>query len=260
MAAQLADGDLKRRAGPQRRLFEQHPDVCPPERVRGRRMIRQAALRLQLRGQVEQPREAVGLEIENGEEVLGRRRRRGCRVHVRYSPLIRTYSAVRSQVQIVADSAPEPEAHVDLDRLALQMLGRPRRRIVMRQAVLEQQDAADVHGRAIDVERHAGASRRSDDASPVRIGAVHRGLHERRIGNGPRHLARGIDGARVRHGDGNQLRRALAAADDPERQLAGHGEEPLEQRRIGGLVDRPRRSRRTPGQTGSRSWSTRRRR
>ena len=106
--AQLAHRNLEGRARPQRRLFEQHPHVGTAERIRGRRMVRQRTLRLQLHGQVEQPREAAGVEIENGEKVFRRRSRCGSRVHVRYSPLIRTYSAVRSHVQMVADSAPDP--------------------------------------------------------------------------------------------------------------------------------------------------------
>ena len=80
--------------------------------------------------------------------------------HERYSPLIRTYSALRSQVQIVAPiAAAGAEVHVDPHVRVLQVLGRLRRGVVMRQAVLEQQDAADVHRGAIDVEDHARSAR-----------------------------------------------------------------------------------------------------
>jgi hypothetical protein len=108
ISAEVADRYLERGAGPQRRFFEQHPDVGAAERVGRRCLVRERPFRLQLYGHVKQPLEAAGLEIEDGEKVFGRHSRRGSRVHVRYSPLIRTYSAVRSHVQMVADAAPDP--------------------------------------------------------------------------------------------------------------------------------------------------------
>src|SRR5260221_3045275 len=40
------------------------------------------------------------------------------------------------------------------------------------------------------IERHAGVSRRAEDASPVRVGAGHGSLDQRRVGHGPRDLGR----------------------------------------------------------------------
>ena len=69
--------------------------------------------------------------------------------------------------------------------LPLRCSRRKRRGIVMRQAVLEQQRAAHADGELLDVEGDARASGGRDDASPVRIGAVDRGLHERGVGDRP---------------------------------------------------------------------------
>ena len=116
------------------------------------------------------------------------------------------------------------------------MLRRLRRRIVMRQALFKQQGAADMHGGPVDIERHAGASRRRDDAAPIRIGAMDGGLHQQRVRNRPRHLTRRLHARCVAHRHGDHLRSAFSAAHDAERQLAGDGHEPLEQRRVSGFV------------------------
>src|SRR5688572_27592936 len=65
-----------------------------------------SAVRFHVRGDAEQPIEIDRGEIENGQEVLGEVDRRRRVDHERYSPLIRTYSALRSQVQIVAPALP----------------------------------------------------------------------------------------------------------------------------------------------------------
>ena len=51
---------------------------------------------------------------------------------------------------------------------------------------VEQHDAADADGRARELERDAGAARRSDEPAPVGIAAVHGRLHEQRVRNGAR--------------------------------------------------------------------------
>src|SRR5437660_5016957 len=67
------------------------------------------------------------------------------------------------------------------------------------------------------------------DPPPVGVGAVDRGLHERRV----RHAARGQQGVasarRAAYGDGHELRRALAGSDQPppeppHERLAARGE------------------------------------
>ena len=104
VAAELADGDLERRPRPQRRLLEQQRDVQPGEC--GRRLTSEPAVDLHLRGGRQQAIEIDRRQVENGQEVLRERDRRRRFHHERYSPLIRTYSALRSQVQIVAPAPP----------------------------------------------------------------------------------------------------------------------------------------------------------
>ena len=66
---------------------------------------------------------------------------------------------------------------------ALQVLGRLRRRLVVRPAVLEQHRRSDRDGRPRQLERDAGAPGDRDQAAPVRIAAVDRRLDERRVGD-----------------------------------------------------------------------------
>ena len=70
VAAELADADGEGDARAQRRLFEQQPDVLAVQRVPGRRLHALDALALQLRGRLQQLRDAIGIEIENREKVL----------------------------------------------------------------------------------------------------------------------------------------------------------------------------------------------
>ena len=99
-AAQLADGDLERRSRPQRRLVEQHRDVAAVERVGGRRVAAERAVRLQLRGELEAALEIGGVEVEHatGSPCAASPASRlvACShgAQVRYSALIRTYSAL----------------------------------------------------------------------------------------------------------------------------------------------------------------------
>ena len=70
--------------------------------------------------------------------------------------------------------------------MALQVLGRLRRALVVRRAVAEQLDRPDPDHRAIERERRAGAARDRDQPAPVRIAAVNRRLDQRRVGDRPR--------------------------------------------------------------------------
>ena len=71
VAAELVHGDLERRARPQRRLVEQQRDVLAGQRLRRRRAASQLALALQARRQLQQVREAGGVEVEHRQVVLG---------------------------------------------------------------------------------------------------------------------------------------------------------------------------------------------
>src|SRR4029079_210681 len=65
-----------------------------------------------------------------------------------------------------AASAPERYVHAHIRRL--QMLRCRRCRIIVWKPVLEEQHAADVHGRAIGVEPRTGSPRGTQDAPPIR--------------------------------------------------------------------------------------------
>src|SRR5204863_2309886 len=69
------------------------------------------------------------------------------------------------------------EIDFDLDVFALQVRSSLRRVCVVRLATFEQHDAANAHGRATELERHAGAAGRGNQSSPIRIAAVHRGFY-----------------------------------------------------------------------------------
>src|SRR5688500_17254808 len=99
MRAELANGDLERRSRAQRRLLEEQRDVHPGERGRRWRVHAKVSGRLQLGRQRQQTVEIGWTEVDDGKEVLrqaGWRRGSVHGRHVRYSPLMRTYSALRS--------------------------------------------------------------------------------------------------------------------------------------------------------------------
>ena len=109
-------------------------------------------------------------------------------------------------------------------------------------------------------ERRAGPAGGGDQAAPVRIAAV-----DRRSSRAASWRSRAPPAARRRRcarrsPDGDQLGRALAAADDAERELAARHAQRLDERGVDGLVDRARRWRRWPARTRSRWSSIRRRR
>ena len=113
-AAELAHGDHRRRPRAKGRLFEQERDVHPGQRLRAG--AARGALALHLGGQLQHALELDVTEIEDRQKVFrrdgawrvlprqfqfrhARRFRRSA--HVRYSELIRTYSALKSHVHIV---------------------------------------------------------------------------------------------------------------------------------------------------------------
>src|SRR6185436_10489919 len=100
----------------QRRLLEEERHVTACQRGGGRRLGAQPPVGLHLARQLEQLLERPVIEIEDGEKVfgLGGRRRDGVH-HVRYSPLIFTYSAVRSHVQTVASPPPPVPRSTSID-------------------------------------------------------------------------------------------------------------------------------------------------
>ena len=116
--------------------------------------------------------------------------------------------------------------------LLQQVVGRLRRRArrtaVRRRTARRRRSAPRARSR---LKSDAGAPGHRDQAAPVRVGAVNRGLHERRIGDRPRRPL-GLDvGRAAGHVDGDQLGRPFAAAHDPDRQ------------RLADLARAPRRSR-----------------
>jgi hypothetical protein len=79
VSAQLANGNFESRSRPQRRLVEEQRDMAAAERIRRRRMTAERAVGLQLRGELQTPLQIRRIEIEDGQEVFVRlRRRRFC--------------------------------------------------------------------------------------------------------------------------------------------------------------------------------------
>ncbi len=71
---------------------------------------------------------------------------------------MRTYSALRSQVHTVDDAAPRPRSTPMVRSVALEVVRRVRRQLVVRLAVLEQHDRSDRDRGARQLERDAGAA------------------------------------------------------------------------------------------------------
>ena len=84
---------------PRVKILEEQGHVFAGQR---RLLHRRAAFALQRAGQPKQPVEAVGRQVEDRDEILAGERRPVGRLHVRYSALIFTYSALKSHVHIVA--------------------------------------------------------------------------------------------------------------------------------------------------------------
>ncbi len=161
----------------ERRLLEEQRDVLPRERLvarcaRSRARISARAASSSTLGEL---RRAV--RSEHRQEVLRDETAMRSAIatpldamaHVRYSALMRTYSALKSQVHIVASCAPPvPRSTVERDRRVLQDGGRLVRALVVRDAGHEDRDVADANRRAIEIERRARSSGGRDQAAPVR--------------------------------------------------------------------------------------------
>jgi hypothetical protein len=70
VAAELANRDLERRAGTQRRLVEQQRDVAAVEQIARRCLPSERTIRLHLRGDLQATLEVRGLEVEHRQEVF----------------------------------------------------------------------------------------------------------------------------------------------------------------------------------------------
>src|SRR5206468_12043192 len=77
----------------------------------------------------------------------------------------------------------------------------------------------DVH--AIDVQLHAGPAHRGQDAAPVRVAAVERGLYQGRVGDDAGDAVRVRRVPRALDADLGHAGRALAVAHDHLRDAAG---------------------------------------
>src|SRR5262249_39460708 len=117
-APKLARCNFKGRARAERRLFEEHRDMPSFERVGGGRTSAERSIRLQLRRESQTPIQVRRIEIEDRQEVLACMKNSGGH-QVRYSALIRTYSALRSHVHTVDDAVPAPRSTVTETSAAL---------------------------------------------------------------------------------------------------------------------------------------------
>ena len=166
----------------------------------GRRARRPSARAARARARASRARPAsrqrsssAGVEVEDRQEVLAACRRLGhCDpsavrgAQVRYSALIRTYSALRSHVHTVdvarAGARGRPSTSMSVP---FRYVGRLRRRFVVRPAVLEEHDRRrSCTAARVEVERRRRRGPATAiEAAPVRIAAVDGGLHERRVGD-----------------------------------------------------------------------------
>ena len=119
IAAKLADRDLERRSSPQGRFFEEQRHVQAGQHRSGRCLRSEPPVGLHLRRGTQQFLELDVRQVEDRQEVLCEMRRCSAVRHVRYSPLMRTYSALRSQVQMVAEPCPL------VPRLTSMLMSRP---------------------------------------------------------------------------------------------------------------------------------------
>ena len=183
--AELADGDLEGRPRAQRRLFEQHRDMAArraPSAVGASAAERPVGLHL--RREVETALEVGGVEVEDRQEILAGGVQLMAWRQVRYSALIRTYSALRSHVQTVDDARAGAEIDRD-DDVACPSGTRPlpARASSCGRPSLEEHGRPDRDRRARQLEGDAGAPGDGNQPAPVRIAAVDRGLDEQRVGD-----------------------------------------------------------------------------
>ena len=258
IAPQLTDRDLEGHAGAQRRLVEEQRDVSSRQRrldsttsggarllesrrlceaggqfLRrhvGQRQERARAGRLRMAG----PCRARGLERLHARARSGRSRS----THVRVLPVNpHVLGAQVAGPHHGVSGAPGSQVHVDVELGLPQVLRCLRRLIVKGLPVLEEHDRPHLHARVLEHEARARTARRRHQPAPVRIGAVNRGLHQRRVGDGlgRPHRVSGRFGAR--DVDRDQLGGAFAAAHDRQRQCARDGLEAVHQRAVVALVD-----------------------
>src|SRR5205085_11311789 len=98
VAAELAYGNLERGPRPQRRFLEEQRDVKAIERLRMRHARGTGGF--QLPGHPQALFERLGTKVANREKPDGCAADAWPHGHVRYSALMRTYSALRSQVHM----------------------------------------------------------------------------------------------------------------------------------------------------------------
>src|SRR5947209_13200888 len=111
-------------------------------------------------------------------------------------------------------SAPEPELDLDPDLRLADDRADPRGIERSRRARIEHHDLADPHGGSRGIDPRARASRRREDAAPVRIGAMDRGLHEIRCRYRPRGPLRILVGDGPSHHHFEDARHPFAIGDD----------------------------------------------
>ena len=97
-------------------------------------------------------------------------------------------------------------------------LGRLGSTFVERRAVAEQLHRSDTDLGALEHQRPGRTSGDRDQPAPVRIAAVHRGLHQQRVGDRPRGGLGVVVGPGAGDADPDQLGCTFAAADDIDRQ------------------------------------------
>src|ERR1043165_4942267 len=145
------------------------------------------------------------------------RRRRRLRTVIRIQRNI-----VVTEVRRQHHGAGRAAAEVDADRHAL--AGEDLRgvlfAVVGRLAVADERDRAGAQRDALDREARAAAADGGEDAAPVRVAAVQRGLDQRRGGDGVRGEPGIALGAGAAHDELHHARRAFAVADDHPGELA----------------------------------------
>ena len=150
---------------------------------------------------------------------------------VRYSALIRTYSALRSQVHMCDRPAPPVPRSTSISMsVALEVCRRLRRALVERGAIAEELHGSDADRRPFERERRAGPARHRDQTAPVRIAAMNRSLDERRVRNGPRRSSSIFVRLRADHTHGDQLGGTLTAPHDSDGQRLTGGAQCLDER------------------------------
>src|SRR5438094_45335 len=110
-----------------------------------------------------------------------------------------------------------------------------------RRSGIENDNVADAHGRARDVDLRAGPSGRSEDAAPVRIGSVNGRFYEVRRRDRPGGTLSVVVGGSAPHHDLEDTRDTFAVGDDLScERFAEPAERPLESCKVFALDFDPR--------------------